>query len=456
MPFVKTELSTADAAEAAAELFAAAGLPDEAAPQQHHISVEKEKDGYVRLTFDYDKEAVAWAKDFDNRQYHEDRKLWVVPATENNVAKLREPPAGLTCTVAPGTDLSAEQAAFATAVRAQKEQRQQLAEPEQKEQKAVVTASIAADGKTAELAFDYSKESVDFVRSLDGSRFSKETKAWSVPLTDKNLAALAERGIIEPEAEIEKAARSVLQPAALQAPTPKLDGIGGSDVEPESDGVRRTRLGNIISSTDQPFSLKEPGAKMLTQHGHTVVETDRALIAPPALFVSREKEQQRAEAMVEAAAEKFKGRALRIDGKPEFVSAAIDAALARGLTVEVNEKYAQLLADKEAALARGNQQIDGSIAASDIKSVSAGEITASDKRQVMTGTLLDVEEKDGSRLAHMRQAGRDTYIMTSLPAETLLAEKGQGVRIEAGGGRADSIVNLRREKAQDAGLGLSR
>jgi hypothetical protein len=289
-----------------------------------------------------------------------------------------------------------------------------------------------------------------------------------------------------PTPQVQSAPLFTPAPAPVPAPE-KLDGIAESKETKET--ARQTSLGNFVSDEKPPFSTKEKGAVMVTKEGHTVIETPNSLVAPKMGLLkdfNGEKEKARAETMIEAAAQKFPSKPLRIDGSEKFVTACIDAALARGLAVEVHKGYEKLLAQrealhlhtqKEAALANTGKTAEvgggGRITEGQRPMVNSGseltaeqpegQITASTARQRVTGKLVGYGEQneDGKRVADIMRAGRMVQVETDVPVADLEANKGKGVRLEPAtkGGR-DTLVNLDHEKAvgkeKSAGLEIQK
>jgi len=169
------------------------------------------------------------------------------------------------------------------------------------------------------------------------------------------------------------------------------------------------------------------GMKLEDNNGKPVIETKDALIAPMALFMTDEKRRERVEAMVELATQKFAGQPLRLDGTEKFVSMALDAALARGLTVEVPEKYKELLAEKESALAVPGKQHPREIEPEG--TITAGKVpekaraVEAEKPERVTGTLVGYDkeaDKDGRRKITVLRAGQE--VSAWIPAAQTPAE----------------------------------
>jgi len=298
---------------------------------------------------------------------------------------------------------------------------------------------------------------------------------------DVGTSAEAKETVKEPAPQ----AAPLFTPAPDSVPAPeKLDGIAESKETKET--ARQTSLGNFVSDEKPPFSLKEKGAVMVTKEGHTVIETPNALVAPKMGLLkdfNGEKEKARAETMIEAAAQKFPSKPLRIDGSEKFVTACIDAALARGLSVEVHEGYEKLLAKREALhtqkelanigktaevgnggrITEGQQRPMVNSGSELTAEQPEGQITASTARQRVTGKLVGYGEQleNGKRVADIMRAGRLVQVETDVPVAELEANKGKGVRLEPAtkGGR-DTLVNLDREKAvgkeKSAGLEIKQ
>ncbi len=187
----------------------------------------------------------------------------------------------------------------------------------------------------------------------------------------------------------------------------------------ETDHASRHIVGDNRDFKQFALSAMASGTTLVDNNGKPVIETKDALIAPASPLMTDAKRQERVEAMVDHATQKFPGQPLRLDGNAKFVEMAIEAALARGLTVEVPARHAQLLAEKEQALAQRKAQnlpdVEGVISAGKIpeKSVARVEDTPPRTTGKLVGFSADVGE-DGRRQVTIQRAGQDVAVW--LPA----------------------------------------
>lgn len=213
------------------------------------------------------------------------------------------------------------------------------------------------------------------------------------------------------------------------------------------------------------------GSKLLDNNGKPVIETKDALIAPASLRMSDDKRRERVEAMVEHATQKFPGQPLRLDGNEKFVGMALEAALARGLAVEVPEKHKKLLEQIETKLAQskpapGVPDVEGTITAG-TRVVEVNKAPAKDAEVKqpgrITGKLMSVAEQPderGLRMAVVQRAGMDHAVW--VPAEAsndLKPLVGKGVVFEPPAKDAPArLVGLdqKKQQARDNGQELQR
>ncbi|MDA8093664.1 MAG: hypothetical protein M0T84_07065 [Betaproteobacteria bacterium] len=257
-----------------------------------------------------------------------------------------------------------------------------------------------------------------------------------------------------------------------QAPEPAVsDSV--SDYEP-------TPLGNFIGRDREmegvAAKLMTSGQQLWTPLGQPVIESNNGLLAPANPLMSEEARLERIEAMVGHAATKFPGQPLRFDGNAKFVGAAIDAAIARGLLVEVSEKHRDLLLEKEAGLARRITSQGEAINTPPLSEGRGQEVAPGVEGAVapsragiemsrVTGRLVDVSPivaEDGTRTLTIKRMGQDVQVkidarhFSEAQAQAL---KGKTVRYEPRmRGEPPKVVNLtqERKRQQSAQREISR
>jgi hypothetical protein len=259
---------------------------------------------------------------------------------------------------------------------------------------------------------------------------------------DREQTAEVEGQITVSDAPEKVKAKEVAEKDKTQEVTPE---------EGKDDLPRVTPRGNYIGANKtlgiQPLKqLVEAGPKSSmwqTDKGHTVLETEKSLIALSNPLMSEESRKLRAEAMIEKAAQKFPGKPLRIDGNKQFVESAIDAALARGVTIEVPEKYADLLLAKEQEQERAKKQ-------------------ALEQHVHVTGYLVGYSadpEDSRQRIVTIRRAGQDVAVKidkNDVPEARMQALVDKPVVLERKPGSPAVLTDRSKEKSQTRGADLSR
>jgi hypothetical protein len=175
-----------------------------------------------------------------------------------------------------------------------------------------------------------------------------------------------------------------------------------------------------------------------------------------------DKRRERIEAMVDHAAKKFDGKPLRLEGNEKFVGAAIDAALARGLTVEVSAKHKDLLEaklrEREQQKEKGAPTVEGVISAG-----RAPEKEISSEERLVTGKLVGFSidpDAQGRRHITITRAGQDVTVTASadhVKADDLKPLIGKAVQFQAESEKGPArVVGLEQKKQQsrDPGRGI--
>lgn len=228
-------------------------------------------------------------------------------------------------------------------------------------------------------------------------------------------------------------------------------GSGPQRLDKALPPVSRHIVGPDRSAFDVALKALTSGSKLVDHNGTPVIDTKDALIAPASLFKDVNKQRERVEAMVDYAVKKFPGQPLRLDGSERFVGMALDAALARGLTVEVPEKHKQLLLQKEKQLGVGAGQTPKRFIPED--DVQAGRTTTGK----LVGFSLDTGP-DGRRQITIQRAGQDVAVwLPDSKVDDLKPLLGKPVRYEPP--TADHparLVSLEQQKKRDAGLEIQR
>lgn len=255
----------------------------------------------------------------------------------------------------------------------------------------------------------------------------------------------------------------VAQPGSAQTPEENHP-VPEAGAQDSAEVPRMTRAGHYVgadrSLKDIAVQAMSSGYLLFSFGGHAVLDSDTALIAPANPLMSEADRKERIEAMVDHAAKKFPDKPLRLDGNQKFVETAMDAALARGLTVEVPAKYQDLLAQREKAHTQQKQpapevhgqEFDGVISAS----------TGSVERNRVTGKLKNLTvdvDKDGMRTVTVQRAGYDVPIKIDgrqITPEQAAPLVGKPVRYEPPAkGSPARVVDVQREKAQEKQKGQS-
>ena len=348
-------------------------------------------------------------------------------------------------------------------------------------------AVFVADG-TAPRALGIDKLSADDMRSvLQSKAFNAELSAVEQARQKQALARSEMRltntpvpepfdGVISGGGVPEKAVDAVEQArqkqalarAALQQIKPPQPDALAEEPAPESKEsapASRHIVGDNRDFKQFALSAMASGTTLVDNNGKPVIETKNALIAPASPLMSDAKRRERVEAMVDHATQKFPGQPLRLDGNGRFVEMAIEAALARGLTVEVPAKYAELLAkkEKEQSLSQPSPvlspvpDVDGVISpgVSPQKSVSRTDDTPTSTPARTTGRLVGYSEDvgaDGRREITVQRAGQDVAVrmpVSQANPEDLRALVGKPVRYEPEtAGHPARLVDLTHAKKQ--------
>lgn len=267
-----------------------------------------------------------------------------------------------------------------------------------------------------------------------------------------------------PEQKKETPERTVAQPSRPAQSLSGQPGVAAEEQQAEKD-VAQKQTPEKKSGLDFMGRVREAlaeGQKLIDNNGRPVIETPRALIAPANPLLKDDQRVSRIEAMVDHAAEKFKGKPLRLDGNEKFVTTAMDAALARGLTVEVPEKYQQIL---DAKLAERQKAKEAPAVGKEFEGmIAAGE---SQQQQRITGRVVGfdvVPGEDGLRAVSIERMGQrhdvrvDFHAMSKKDLDVAMAA-GRLVRFEpARDGQPPRLVDLKKEKdlGKQAGLELQR
>ena len=293
----------------------------------------------------------------------------------------------------------------------------------------------------------------------------ERTKEKEVAPADLQHAALQFEGAISAGKTLEQAvAKESVDPveaarrkqvlARETAQQAQARGMTSASAEPgdsEAEQKKSVQIGKDRSLRDWVTQSMASGAKLLDNNGKTVIETQDALIAPVTPFMD---DQKRREAMVEHAATKFAGKPLRLDGNDKFVALAAEAALARGLTVEVPEKHRKLVEEIEQRLA-AQKEVAEEVEAPGIE----GAISAGTSPERITGRLTALAEsadEHGVVKATIQRAGADHAAW--VPASDNLKELvGKPVRFEpATPDQPARLVGLEQQKQQQQSRSAGR
>lgn len=256
-----------------------------------------------------------------------------------------------------------------------------------------------------------------------------------------------------------------LRSALGEAPAPSGSGpdAAPADSAPGVQAAPGTAIGKHLvgpgrSLPDFVAQSMASGSRLLDGNGKPVIETKDALIAPASLMMTDAQRRERVEAMLTHAAQKFPAQPLRLDGNEKFMTMAIEAALARGLTVEVPEKHRQLLEKLTQQVEQKSTaapQIDGVISPSLARTAEVNLATSDkDKPVQVTGKLLSVDPQPNERgmiKATIQRAGSEHAVwVPGSGSDSLKPLLGKTVRFEPGGkdGAPARLVGLKQQRGQ--------